>query len=114
MKEYTDYDKYKFVNGFKNCHLTIGEYCDKMNISVNDLKKWIKEYKELPKFGVIDVKEVLTNDIATADGKEDIAEDIVTTPNAPVKFETDKIKIELQAGYDKKILSSIMGVILNA
>ena len=32
-KEYTIYEKAKYVNGFKNCHLTIGEYSEKMKIN---------------------------------------------------------------------------------
>ena len=46
MREYTEADKEKYCRGFKNCTLPITDYAEKMGIPVEELKVWLKEYKE--------------------------------------------------------------------
>ena len=123
MKEYTETEKNKYVSEFKKCHLSIGEYSDKMKIDVKNLKQWLKEYKEPAKFGTIDVAKITSNvpaDVTavknTKKQKEtdEIEQSKNVTPGIPVKFETDRIKIELKEGYNKKFLKSVIEVLTNA
>ena len=55
MREYSEEEKIKFVRGYKSCTLPVSEYSSKMKIDENDLKEWLVEYKDLPKFGMIKI-----------------------------------------------------------
>lgn len=100
VKYYDEADKLKYVRGFKNCNLTVLDYCDKMQIRYEDMKEWLKEYKNLPAFGVINIQ----------------AQQTTVTPkiksSTPIKFETDTIKIELKSGYDKQLLQQMVEVLI--
>ena len=48
VKYYDEAEKLKYVRGFKNCNLTILDYCDKMQLRYEDMKEWLNEYKNLP------------------------------------------------------------------
>ena len=100
VKEYSEAEKIKYVQGFQKCTLTIRDYADKMVIDADELKKWLKEYKELPAFGVIDLSTPL------------VQENIEGRTNG-MKFENDKIKIELKDGYEKEQLLKLIEVIMN-
>ena len=123
MKEYTETEKNKYVSEFKKCHLSIGEYSDKMKIDVKNLKQWLKEYKEPAKFGTIDIAKITSNVLEDVQSEKDTKKQKETdvsekfenaTPGIPVKFETDRIKIELKEGYNKKFLKSVIEVLTNA
>ena len=103
-KHYDEGDKQKYVRGFKNCNQTLLEYCDKMQIRYDDMKSWLKEYKNLPAFGKIDVKAIAEKESTTVQQKVEDA--------APIKFETDTIKLELKPGYDKELLQQMMEVLV--
>ena len=97
VKYYYEADKLKYVRGFKSCNLTLLEYCDKMEIRYDDMKEWLKEYKNPPTFGKIDVKAITME-------KENKSK-------CPITFENETIKIELYPGYDKKLLLQMVEVL---
>ena len=107
MTSYSEYDKSKYVNGFKKGHLTLAEYCRYMNLSIEDMKQWLKESRELPAFGKIKVSEVMKED-TTLGAVIDTEAKLPST--TPIKFESDNIKIELKPNYDKEILKKIIEV----
>lgn len=59
MQKYSEEEKIKYIQGFKNCTLPLREYADKMLIDAVELKAWIKEYQELAMFGKINVLELI-------------------------------------------------------
>lgn len=95
MKEYSEADKVKYCRGFKNCTLPITDYAVKMGIPVEELKVWLKEYKEPLAYGAIDLTSLFEqqNDNST---------------KANFKFNTDTIKIEITEGYDRNVLKKIL------
>ena len=97
IRNFSEEEKIKYVNGFRNSHTPILEYCDKMKINFKDLNQWLREYKNLPKYGVIELK-------SNTSAKE----------KAPsIKFESNGIKIELTENYDKDLLAKMMEVIMS-
>lgn len=71
-----------------------------MEIESDKLKEWLKEYKELPAFGVIDLTPPLD-------------QGCVQNKTRGMKFENDKIKIELKDGYEKEQLLKLMEVFIH-
>ena len=98
MKEYSEEEKMKYCRGFKNCTLPLVEYATKMKIPVEGLKQWLKEYKEPPAFGAINLSEVFK-------------ESNVENEKSKFKFCTDSIKIEILENYDKEILNKILDLV---
>ena len=95
VKEYSEVDKAKYCVGFKKCTLPITDYAEKMGINVEDLKQWLKEYKEPPAFGAIDVASLLETPTKQ-----------ITDTN--FKFTSDTIKIEIAENYDSNVLMKII------
>ena len=102
VRNYSEDEKIKYVQGFRNSHYPISDYCYKMNLNYEEFKRWLKEYKDLPKFGMIQLQEKVST-VSVVIPKE-------TTKG--VKFESNGIKIELADGYDKDFLVKIMEVIV--
>ena len=99
MKVYSEEEKIKYCRGFKNCTLPLVEYATKMKIPVEGLKQWLKEYKEPPAFGVINLSEVFE-------------ESIVKNQKTKFQFFTDTIKIEILENYDKDILNKLLDLMV--
>ena len=95
MKEYSEADKAKYCRGFKKCTLPITDYAEKMGIPVEELKIWLKEYKEPLPYGAINIASLFEqqNDNST---------------KASFKFNTETIKIEIAEGYDRNVLKKIL------
>lgn len=99
MKEYSKEDKIKYCQGFKKCTLPLANYAEKMKIPIEGLKQWLKEYKEPPAFGAINLSEVF-------------AENNVENKKSKFKFCTNSIKIEILENYDKEILKKILDLMV--
>lgn len=104
VRNFTDEEKQKYCKGFKNCTLPISTYADKMKIDVEDLKLWLKDYKEPAPYGKIDASQMMGQ---------------TTTPvpsgkTGTIKFESETIKLELKENYDKVFLSKLLEVIIYA
>ena len=99
MKEYSQADKAKYCQGFKKCTLPITDYAEKMGIPLEGLKQWLKEYKEPPAFGAIDVASLL--DSADKEKEE-----------TSFKISTETIKIELLKNYDRNVLIKILELMM--
>ena len=99
MKEYSEADKAKYCKGFKKCTLPITDYAEKMGIPVGELKQWLKEYKEPPAFGAINIANLFK-------------EPSNQNANANFKFNTDSIKIEISENYDSNVLKKILDLMV--
>ena len=100
MQLYSKEEKIKYCQGFKKCTLPLSEYAAKMNIPSEELKLWLKEYKEPPAFGAINLSEVL---------KE------TTTANkvqAKFKINTETVKIEILENCEKDMLKKIIDLMV--
>ena len=95
MKEYSEADKAKYCRGFKKCTLRVTDYAEKMGIPVEELKQWLKEYKEPLAYGAIDLAGLFEQ-------QKD------NSPKASFKFNTETIKIEIAEGYDRNVLKKIL------
>ena len=74
------------------------EYTREKNIPASTFRGWLTREIEI-RFGELNLEEVSPNK---------------TTPSkTSTVFITDKIRIELKEGYDKNLLKSLMGVLLN-
>lgn len=110
VKKYSEEEKLKYVRGLKNCTLTLGEYAKKMLIDAEDLKTWLKEYKELPAFRAIKIVEVgkaQTSSIEVAKAK------ISANPTSGeaktiIAFDNGTIKLELKEHFNKKLLRQLV------
>ena len=87
IRNYSEDEKIKYVQGFRNSHTPIIDYCNKLNLNYEDFRKWLKEYKDLPKFGVIDLKERTASINNNSIASKEISQNI--------KIEGKGIKIEL-------------------
>ena len=101
-KTYSEDEKIKFIQGFRSSNIPIIEYCNAMKIECKELNKWMREYKKIPKFGMIELGSKEDTTIA----------DVETEATIGMKFESKGIKIELADNYDKNFLIKIMEVIV--
>ena len=99
MRKYSEEEKLKYCQGFKKCTMPITEYAVKMKIPPEELKHWLKEYKEPPAFGAIKLSEVF---------KE------TTTNKIQPKFKisTETIKIEILENYERDMLKKIIDLMV--
>ena len=95
---YSENEKNKYLEGFKNSTCMVYDYARKNNIPVNVFRRWLREENE-PKFGAIELGAVFSADIPAK--------------NSNFKFESSNIKIELKENYDRELLRKIMEVILD-
>ena len=77
------------------------DYAKKINISPEDLKQWLKDDRGEALFGKIELSEVVKPPV-----------NIIPAKTA-IKFESDTIKIELKANFDKELLMNMMEVFMN-
>ena len=98
-------NKNAYVEGFKKSHLTLTEYCRMMKLKIEDMKNWLKEYKEPELFGKINLADLMEKDTKESSPK------VETSISSPLKFETSNIKIELKEGYDKKLLKDFIEMV---
>ena len=99
IKEYSEADKTKYCKGFKKCTLPITDNAEKMGIPLEGLKQWLKEYKEPPAFGAINIANLF-------------GEPSNQNTNASFKFNTDSIKIEISENYDSNVLKRILDLMV--
>ena len=98
LKTYTEEDKQKYCAGFKNCTLPITDYAEKMGINVEDLKLWLKNYKEPAMFGSINLSNLMEQQGSKSS-------------RISFKFETESVRIEIQENFDKKMLKRILDLL---
>ena len=98
LNTYTDKEKKEYIEEYRNSNLSIGEYTREKNIPASTFRGWLTREMEI-RFGELNLEEVSPNK---------------TTPSkTSTVFITDKIRIELKEDYDKNLLKSLMGVLLN-
>ena len=115
IKEYSQEEKEKYVKGFKSCHLTLEEYCNKMQINVQDLKTWLKEHRHIPKFGEIKVADLVSKQENLLEQETQVLNATANKDNnksTPIKIETDTIKLELKPNFDKGLLIRLVEAII--
>ncbi len=115
IRKYSEEDKIKYVQGFKNCTLPLREYADKMLIDAVELKAWIKEYQELPMFGKINVSELIEGKNVERNAmhiKEEAKSGTPEHKSESIKFESPTIKIELKENYNKEMLKKLLEVLV--
>ena len=98
VKTYTEEEKQKYCVGFKKCTLPITDYADKMGINVEDLKVWLKDYKEPAPFGAINLSSLMEQHNRESN-------------KISFKFETEAVQIEIQENFDKKLLKRILDLL---
>ncbi len=97
VKRYTQEEKEKYIKDYKESKLSITQYIKKANIPEATFRGWItKENMQI--FGEVKLDENTTNQIEN---------------ESSIIFEMEKIKIELKKGYNKKILKSLMEVLID-
>ena len=99
MQKYSEEDKIKYCQGFKKCTLPLSEYATKMKIPSEELKQWLKEYKEPPAFGTIKLSEVF---------KETTTDKV----KSKFKIDTETIKVEILENYEKEMLKKIIDLMV--
>lgn len=96
LKKYTTEEIEYALSEYKESGLSMSEYTRNKGIATTTFRGWLNKNKinELEGFGLINFE-------TTNDAKINIAKVVVN-------FNTDKIKIELKEGYDKKMLKNII------
>lgn len=97
-REYTEDEKTKYCRGFKNSTLPITDYAEKMELDVENLKAWLKDYKEPLPYGAITLSNLL----------EQPKEKTIKTS---FRFETDGIKVEIAENHDKELLNKVLDLL---
>ena len=98
VKEYSESDKAKYCAGFKKCTLPITDYAEKMGINVEDLKLWLKDYKDPAPFGAINLSNLMEQHNRESN-------------KISFKFETEAVQIEIREKFDKKLLKRILDLL---
>lgn len=83
----------KYVEEFKNSGMPQEDFAKEIGVTRNALKTWL-EADRVMEFGMIDFSEIFVEDHKTI-------------------FTSDKIRIELSKGFDKKLLKSIVEVLVH-
>lgn len=94
--KYTDVSyeqKMNYIEQYKNSGMSYEDFAKKIGISRYTFKRWL-DAEEVISFGVIDFTETYV-------------EEHITT------FTADKIRIELSKGFNRKLLKSIVEVLIN-
>ena len=98
-KVYSEKQKRKFLEEFKNNKESQRTFCKRVGIGRTTLKRWLAETKErketteATEFGIIHLN--------TTKAKEELG---------IIHFKTDDIEIKLNKGYDKEMLQKIVEV----
>lgn len=85
--------KMKYIEEFKNSGMAQEDYAKKIGVTRNTLRTWL-EVEKVMSFGVIDLTEIFVEDHKTI-------------------FTSDKIKIELSKGFNRKLLKNIVEVLIH-
>ena len=83
----------KYIEQFKNSGMSQEDFAKQIGVTRNTLKTWL-EVDEVISFGVIDLTETFVEDNKTI-------------------FTSDKIRIELSKGFNKRLLKSIVEVLVH-
>lgn len=83
----------KFIEEYKNSGMSQEDFASKIGVTRNTLKTWL-EVDRVMTFGMIDLREIFVEDHKTI-------------------FSYDKIKIELSKGFNRKLLKSIVEVLVH-
>lgn len=100
-KRYTKKEKRKFIEKYKKSGLSVGEFAKLNNIPYSTFRRWINDESN------IETEEIYETECETQFGEMNLNE-----LSTSLVLITDKIKIELQEGYNKFFLKHLMGVIL--
>ena len=93
-RKYTQEEKEKYLEEFENSSLSIKRYCRERIIPETTFRDWLKKREE-NKFGEISIVPRNSN---------------IGTKNITIII--DKMKIELEQGYNKQLLKSFMEVLV--
>ena len=85
--------KMKYIEEFKNSGMAQEDYAKKIGVTRNTLRTWL-EVEKVMSFGVIDLTEIFVEDHKTI-------------------FTSDKIRIELSKGFNRKLLKNIVEVLIH-
>lgn len=99
MVTYTREEKQAIVEEYKNSGKSLREFTEEKSIPPSTLQGWLKEDQNLT-FGAIEVKAS--------------APTLPRTIKPATIFATENMRIELKEGFDKELLKSIVGVLLDA
>ena len=83
----------KYIEQFKNSGMSQEDFAKQIGVTRNTLKTWL-EVDEVISFGVIDLTETFVEDNKTI-------------------FTSDKIRIELSQGFNRKLLKNIVEVLVH-
>ena len=83
----------KYIEQFKKSKMSQGDFAKQIGVTQNTLKMWL-EVDEVTSFGMIDLTQTFVEDHKTI-------------------FTSDKIRIELSKGFNKKLLKNIVEVLVN-
>ena len=83
----------KYVEEFKNSGMAQEDFAKEIGVTRNALKTWL-EADRVMEFGMIDLSEIFVEDHKTI-------------------FTSDKIRIELSKGFNRKLLKSIVEVFVH-
>ena len=110
-KKYSELDKIKYVRAFNSCTLPMYDYARKMGIPGDEFREWLKEYKNLPAFGTIQLN--VTQSKATPAElipvKETVVAPVLTTEAKTImNFNNGTIKLELKENFNKELLQTLV------
>lgn len=92
-KDFTYEQKVKYVEQFKNSGMSQEDFAKEIGVTRNTIKTWL-EVDRVMEFGMIDLTETFIEDHKTI-------------------FTSDKIRIELSKGFNRKLLKNIVEVLVN-
>ena len=98
---YSEEDKIKYVRGFRNCTLTMYDYAEKMGIPGEEFRGWLKKYKELPSFGMIELNLTTDNEVMQTGTSSDEIKTIMA-------FDNGTIKLELKENFSRELLKNLV------
>ncbi len=97
MRFYEKEEKQMLLEEYKSSGKGINAFAEEKGIPSTTLRDWIKEDNNLT-FGAIEIK--------------GSSSPVPRTIKLATVFATENMRIELKEGYDKKLLKSIIGVML--
>lgn len=85
--------KMKYIEEFKNSGMAQEDFAKKIGVTRNTLRTWL-EVEKVTSFGMIDLTEIFVEDHKTI-------------------FTSDKIRIELSKGFNRRLLKNIVEVLIH-
>ena len=83
----------KYIEEFKNSGMAQEDFAKKIGVTRNTLRTWL-EVEKVTSFGMIDLTEIFVEDHKTI-------------------FTSDKIRIELSKGFNRRLLKNIVEVLIH-